>query len=146
MREIKFRAWDTVEKKMKLPTLLRLSRGLPYTDDNNNGKVFQMQCNGQENVEYFNGRIELMQYTGLKDKNGKEIYEGDIVTFEDAECDAEGYHDNVFLNRGVVFYDEISMCYSFTNRQTIDMDDLYIPDDVEVIGNIYDNPELLVKT
>ncbi len=85
----------------------------------------------------------LGQYTGLKDKNGKEIYEGDIVSFEDAECDAEGYHDNVFLNRGVVSYDEVSMCYYFSNRQTVDMEDLYIPTDAEIIGNIYENPELL---
>jgi len=85
----------------------------------------------------------LGQYTGIKDKNDKEIYEGDIVSFEDAECDAEGYHDNVFLNRGVVSYDEVSMCYFFSNRQTVDMEDLYIPTDAEIIGNIYENPELL---
>lgn len=85
------------------------------------------------------------QYTGLTDKNGTKIFEGDIVTYEDAEADYEGYHDNVFLNCGEV---EISawdgIC--FTNRQTVEMSDLYENEtmvDCEVIGNIYDNPKLL---
>ncbi|HZK00621.1 MAG TPA: YopX family protein [Tissierellaceae bacterium] len=137
MREIKFRAWDKVEKKMKLPTLLRLSRDLPYTDDNNNGKVFQMQCNGQENVEYFNGRIELMQYTGLKDKNGKEIYEGDTIAWykEPKRASAYIYWDDylaMVLVKDLGDYGEI----------VAGMNEIEV-DEVIVIGNIYENPELL---
>lgn len=85
------------------------------------------------------------QYLGLTDKNGKKIFEGDIVTYEDAEADYEGYHDNVFINCGKVEFlawDGIQ----FTNRQTVDMNDLYESDimvNCEIIGNIYDNPELL---
>lgn len=85
------------------------------------------------------------QYTGLDDKKGKKIFEGDIVTYEDAEADYEGYHDNVFINCGkveILAWDGIQ----FTNRQTVDMDDLYESDimvNCEIIGNIYDNPELL---
>ena len=85
------------------------------------------------------------QYTGLTDKNGTKIFEGDIVTYEDAEADYEGYHDNVFLNCGEV---ELSawdgIC--FTNLQTVEMSDLYESEtivDCEVIGNVYDNPELM---
>lgn len=137
MREIKFRAWDTVEKKMKLPTLLRLSRDLPYTDDNNNGKVFQMQCNGQENVEYFNGRIELMQYTGLKDKNGREIYEGDILKQD--SCNGL-YSETPF---SVVWSREYA-CFSCNDTN----DGLWkhIAEMCEVIGNVHENPELLEVT
>lgn len=85
------------------------------------------------------------QYIGLTDKNGEKIFEGDIVTYEDAEADYEGNHDNVFLNRGeVVMTAWDGVC--FTNRQTVEMADLYKSEtmvDCEVIGNIHDNPELL---
>lgn len=131
MREIKFRAWD--ENKLTLTNYQIVDGMLHFMD-----KYTGVWIRDDEQK-----RFKLMQYTGLKDKNGKEIYEGDIVSFEDAECDAEGYHDNVFLNRGVVSYDEVSMCYSFSNRQTVDMEDLYIPTDAEIIGNIYENPDLL---
>lgn len=85
------------------------------------------------------------EYTGLKDKNGKRIFEGDIVTYEDAVADFEGYHDDVFLNCGEVGITAWDGIY-FTNRQTVDMSDLYESEtmvDCEVIGNIHDNPELL---
>ena len=82
------------------------------------------------------------QFTGLTDKNGVKIFEGDVVTYEDATCDCEGYHDDVFLNRGEVGYDDESMAYYFSDRQTVEMSDL-IGAEIEVIGNIHDNPELL---
>ena len=86
----------------------------------------------------------VCQYTGLTDKNGKKIFENDIVYFEDAENDAEGYHDNVFMNVGEIVYADGQ--YYITNRETVDMDDLLYGDDkleCEVKGNIFDNPELL---
>lgn len=87
----------------------------------------------------------ICQYTGLTDKNGNKIWENDVVLYEDAEFDPEGYHDNVFMNKGkVVFHPQCG--WFFTNRQTVDMDDLWgSPNCVEakVIGNIFDNPELL---
>lgn len=85
------------------------------------------------------------EYTGLKDKNGKRIFEGDIVTYADAVADFEGYHDDVFLNCGEVGISAWDGIY-FTNRQTVDMSDLYESEtmvDCEIIGNIHDNPELL---
>lgn len=85
------------------------------------------------------------QYTGLNDKKGVKIFEDDIVLYEDADADFEGYHDNVFLNRGKVIWSIWDgMC--FTNRATVEMEDLYDIGnicDCEVIGNIHDNPELL---
>lgn len=79
-------------------------------------------------------------FTGLYDLNGNKIFTGDIVTFEDAEADCEGYHDNVFLNRGVVFFDPWSgICFS--KRQVVDMDDLYESQTVvacEVVGKSFD--------
>lgn len=96
------------------------------------------------------GRQEVIpstigEYTGLKDKNDKMIFEGDIVTYADAVADFEGYHDDVFLNCGEVGISAWDGIY-FTNRQTVDMSDLYESEtmvDCEIIGNIHDNPELL---
>lgn len=83
------------------------------------------------------------QYTGLKDKNGKEIYEGDVVAFEDSDGGYE--YPDVVVNTGIVEYGELR--FYFTNRVAAEMDDFYIKDgrcdDVEVIGNIHENPELL---
>lgn len=90
-------------------------------------------------------RETVGQYTGLTDKNGKKIFEGDILGYEDAEADFEGYHDNVFMNCGSVLLTPWGGVI-FTNRQTVEMDDLYVSEthiDAEVIGNVHDNPELM---
>ena len=72
MREIKFRAWDKIEKRFisqncdgYFPTITL--QGTPFT--------FEGMTTGFKVLK----NLEIMQYTGLKDKNGKEIYEGDIV-------------------------------------------------------------------
>ena len=70
MREIKFRAWDTDKNKMvKVDTI-----------DFYNGNVNDVDFYNQE--IHFGYSTVLMQYTGLKDKNGTEIYEGDVVEFD----------------------------------------------------------------
>jgi uncharacterized phage protein (TIGR01671 family) len=88
--------------------------------------------------------VELMQSTGLKDTNGEEIYEGDIVAFEDSDGGYE--YPDLAINTGIVEYGELG--FYFTNRVAVEMDDFYIKDgrcdEVEVIGNIHDNPELMV--
>ena len=85
------------------------------------------------------------QYTGLHDKNGKEIYEGDIVLYEDWERDYEGGDSDYFINKGIVEYCEDNCCYNVTERETVDISDVLYKDNdtLEVIGNIYDNPEML---
>ena len=68
----------------------------------------------------------IMQYTGLKDKNGKEIYEGDI-----------------YKSTSSLFGEHIGVIKDI-RRVNLDAD--YHPDDFEVIGNIYENPELIKLT
>lgn len=77
------------------------------------------------------GNYEVMQFTGLKDKNGKEIYEGDIVRLE--QWEPEIYE--VVFNRG-------GFCFRHSDTDVFYHDAKYI-EKGEVIGNIYENPELL---
>jgi len=81
-------------------------------------------------------KVELMQYTGLKDKNGKEIYEGDIL------------HQDAFWDIYIVWDDKHSrFAYLCTDWVVTQGDPISILSDqlskFEVIGNIYENPELL---
>ena len=75
------------------------------------------------------------QYTGMVDKNGKKIFEGDIIDFSD-RSDGDGY--------GVVKYDanETEFGIEYDNIYE-SLGKHYYPEDIEVIGNIYDNPNLV---
>lgn len=85
----------------------------------------------------------ICQYTGLTDKNGNKIWENDVVKFEDCEMSTESGYGDCFVNVGKIAYDTDTMSYFITDRITVDMEDMDIKNDVEVIGNIFDNPELL---
>lgn len=80
------------------------------------------------------GCMTLMQYTGLRDKNGREIYECDIIT---GKCPNE----QEFY--GQVFYDEITQSYKVRTREYWLPSPLAMCHNCEVIGNIYETPELL---
>ncbi len=113
MREIKFRAWDKMEKKWVNLTewiIIFCFEGFHLEDAGGN--------------EILGKDIELVEYTGLKDKNGKEIYEGDILRMQGSDSLV-----------GSVTYDK--GCFDFLEKWIGCMHP------VEVIGNIYENPELL---
>ena len=125
----KFRAWDKESQKMYEV------KSIVYT-------LGSMLCVNRsalfpERTLYFED-TPVMQSTGLLDKNGKEIFEGDIVEFEDAD-DIE----NVYINQGVIEWCQGG--FTVSNRTTVTMDDLLDEDTLEVtiIGNIYENPELV---
>ena len=97
---------------------------------------------GYENV---NNKIILMQYTGLKDENGKEIYEGDIIEFS---YDMFVGNFDTFIAKGVVVFDEGAFYVELLENERTTKDESYLLysinlDTIEVIGNKFENPELL---
>lgn len=123
----KFRAWDKISKKM-FPVMM-----IDFVQS----YVMIEEINGLLCERDFDD-VELMQYTGLKDENGREIYEGDVVRYE---CCFESYveeviYDDKHCNFGTIDKDE----------KTFSFDVLISDFDVdcfEVVGNKYENLELL---
>lgn len=100
--------------------------------------VYVKQPNGFYSERDFD-RVELLQFTGLKDKTGKEVYEGDIVRFYD-DYDEEYIASVVFidcLGAYGVKWDGFQSSFDEINE--------YYSKDIEVIGNIWQTPELLEK-
>lgn len=84
------------------------------------------------------------EFTGLTDKNGKKIFEGDIVNYGD--CPASDYYrETIVVNCGAIEFSDGA--FYVTERQTVEMNDLiyYGTMDCEVVGNKFDNPEFLSK-
>lgn len=120
-REIKFRVYD---KEKNMWTNFKILDNIMYFMDKNTGVWFHEKYKAKE-------RFALMQYTGIKDKNDVEIYEGDIVILNDAEEE----------NRCVVKYKYGSyiLVDGDLRENLSNVENRFL----EVIGNIYENPELL---
>lgn len=157
MREIKFRLWDK-EKKVIIP-----NNGDDYEEEYCYLVMFiggsLALCWSQDDDVFFkdvSDKYEIMQFTGLKDSNGKEIYDGDIVSW---------LPDYVLKNSKALIGKVVWGCEGFYLEQITDekwqIDDypsypaefycvydesierLFMWEELEVIGNIYENPELL---
>lgn len=124
MREIKFRAWHKEEKIIgEVLGIDILHKEIFFSNED-------VDC--YEHTDFKD--IELMQYTGLKDKNNKEVYEGDIVKLR--------------ANHGIgviKYYDEwgVFVVEYIKPRPLTVLGMNYYKEDIEILGNIYKNPELI---
>ena len=129
----KFRAWDTHGQKMFSNNELIIWNGNVYANDSK-----KLTCN------YLNGwTIDdkyLMQSTGLCDKNGQEIFEGDIIQTSAFAC-IVGFGEYTYIGDRNTLETEIGFYLSFLNIKpaTYAPFDKYYWDNCEVIGNIYEN-------
>ena len=119
-RQIKFRAWDKDHKRMITHFMVDAVTGNLFfdTEDGDFQEWTQDECGS------------LMQFTGLLDKNGREIYEGDVIQRWDGKKQvmeySKFYHSDGWESlKGIGFSTEMDL------------------EDIEVIGNIHENPELL---
>ncbi|WP_335996845.1 YopX family protein [Fusobacterium polymorphum] len=124
MREIKFRAWLKEEKIIgEVLGIDILHKEIFFSNED-------VDC--YEHIDFKD--IELMQYTGLKDKNNKEVYEGDIVKLR--------------ANHGIgviKYYDEWgAFVVEYIKPRPLTVLGMnYYKEDIEILGNIYENPELI---
>ena len=128
MREIKFRAWDKNLKQMvEVMTLSFRCGHIDCVHHAHEHKGGHYLTNGEKDYN-------LMQYTGQKDRNGKEIYEGDIV--REVIWKPDQKED---IRHKIKWYPR-NCSFGFSGRMQICEADAR---DWEVIGNIYENPELI---
>jgi uncharacterized phage protein (TIGR01671 family) len=134
MREIKFRAWDKRNKEMVFNVAItwesNVIKHIPYNDS------------------WMDTSLIPMQYTGLKDKNGKDIFEGDYLKCGKSICEIKYGHFNVFDPTVIDEYvDAIGFYFEdyikSKTKEAFGKPYKSNPDWYEVVGNIYENPGLL---
>ena len=125
MRTVKFRAWCRNMQEMIEVTDLHISEKNPWVKDGFGG---------------FTKNFELLQWTGLKDKNGIEIYEGDIVRPRRYK-NTKTYNFPVVFKNGKFMFEHKLAGYQTLHESL--KNGKRANNDFEVIGNIYENPELL---
>ncbi|KKX52469.1 YopX family protein [Brevibacillus borstelensis] len=129
-REIKFRIWDKDLKKMRVCGT-DIHDSIAFDMDNN--AVYYNMQNGCGSLADGTGTYDLMRFTGLRDKNGKEIYEGDIIRVEQ-------WNMNGIVNFASGMFKVSDPIRTEFNPS---LASFMVEVRCEVIGNIYENPELL---
>lgn len=141
MREIKFRAWDKKNKQIAYPLNITWRCGeidcVHHSKDHKGGVYL---FNGKDCAEF-----EIMQFTGLHDKNGEEIYEGDIVSpIKEFKASVGNNKYEVYYHQGRfgIAYPN-SIHYALNHFQLTGTSVSEIQVELEVIGNIYEHSHLL---
>jgi uncharacterized phage protein (TIGR01671 family) len=129
MREIKFRCWH---KNGKHLGKMKFEPAMIY--DEKPGDCLQWKNQGQE-------IIEIMQFTGLHDRNGKPIYDGDICRFDVTEL--PGIDCLVCDIIGEAMFDEQDAGYFFSTKTQYPYVKPWCARNIEIIGNRFKNPELM---
>ena len=137
MRPIRFRAWDTEIKKMR--EVLSINFGDPEFQGatiETWGKIYTDHETGEHEADrdiIGIHRIILMQFTGLHDKNGKEIWEGDVIKLSRYWADHFGMETTeIFFEKGA---------FRFAHNRVIEYEVGIVGEESEVIGNIYESPK-----
>jgi uncharacterized phage protein (TIGR01671 family) len=141
-RIIKFRAWDTYAQVMCED--VTHSYGLSPLND-----ILLNDIRRKEELVPINfysicydDRYEVMQFTGLKDRNGKEIYEGDILATENYDIDYD-YWTKEDYGYTIVQYKDLGFSFSNWTIELFPSESVYSIEFVKVIGNIFENPKLI---
>lgn len=140
-REIKFRVWDHNTDTVMIPD------DFEFCD----GEISWIDAGREAGPKSGNdgdpGQFEIMQYIGLHDKNGRKIYEGDILSFGSVWDNGDNEDIDEEIHIGVVEYDPHYAVYDVNCEKSGERRFLFMDvvnyDGFGVIGNIFENPELL---
>ena len=124
MKEFKMKAW--LKKENKMVSIIGIDLNYQYIRYTDDGNLFK---DDYKTAEFKN--IELLQFTGLKDNGGQELYEADVIKFNDGI-------DDIY---GLISYDDEDGTYRVSYENITE----HLSEregDFEIVGNIFENPDL----